>query len=109
VQIETWNTELDGPFSEAALRRKLESRGFSVARYVYPPGTYFPRHTHSADKMDAVVSGRFRIGVQGGEAVLKSGDALFVPAGVAHSAEVVGNESVVSLDGVRDAGWQPAK
>lgn len=102
MQIESWNTEVDGPLSEAALRHKLESRGFSVTRYVYSPGTCFPRHTHAVDKMDAVLSGEFRIVMEGAEVLLRAGDALFVPAGVAHSAEVVGDESVVSLDGIRD-------
>jgi mannose-6-phosphate isomerase-like protein (cupin superfamily) len=52
--------------------------------------------------MDAVLSGEFRIVMEGAEVLLRAGDALFVPAGVAHSAEVVGDESVVSLDGIRD-------
>jgi mannose-6-phosphate isomerase-like protein (cupin superfamily) len=96
-----WNPTVDGPLTEAALRAKLERLGYSVTRYIYPPGMYFSDHSHSMDKMDAVVSGRFRMVMDGRETVLKAGDMLAVPAGVIHSAEVMGNEPVVSLDGVK--------
>ena len=43
---EGWDAERDGPLSERALRAKLEDRGYRVARYVYPPGTFFPDHRH---------------------------------------------------------------
>jgi len=101
VRVRHWNDELDGAFSEAALRRKLESAGYLVARYVYPPGTSFPEHTHKTDKIDAVVSGRFRMVVAGHFAILGPGDWVEVPAGVHHTAAVVGEEPVVSLDAVR--------
>lgn len=52
--IEPWNRERNGPLSEAALRRMLEARGYKVSRYVYPPGTVFPEHSHGVDKIDAV-------------------------------------------------------
>lgn len=104
MEIERWDEERDGPFSERALREKFERRGYAVSRYTYPPGTSFGDHTHDVDKIDAVVSGRFRMGTPDGEVVLEPGEALAVPAGTVHSAEVVGDESVVSLDAVRRGG-----
>lgn len=101
MKLETWDAERDGALSEAALRRKLQTLGYSVTRYIYDPGTVFPPHAHGQEKMDAVVSGRFRIRMGGEEAVLAAGDAVLVPRGVEHSAEVVGSEPVVSLDAVK--------
>ena len=72
-----------------------------MSRYVYPPGTVFPDHAHSRDKIDAVVSGTFRMIVEGHAMVLGAGDCLTVPSGTVHSAEVVGDEPVVSLDATR--------
>jgi quercetin dioxygenase-like cupin family protein len=60
MQVERWDPQKDGPLSESAMRRKLEQLGYRVSRYVYPPGTYFGPHTHDLDKIDAVLSGRFR-------------------------------------------------
>jgi quercetin dioxygenase-like cupin family protein len=96
-----WNEGVDGPLTEAALARKFASMGYRVDVYVYPPGTRFPPHTHDVDKVDAVLSGRFRISLGGRSVELMPGDWVEVPAGAEHSAEVVGDSPVVSLDAVR--------
>ena len=101
MPVETWDPKRDGELNERALWEKLERKGYHVSRYVYPPGTYFPDHTHSVDKIDAVVSGRFRLTLEGESVVLEAGDSIEVPRGAVHSAEVVGDEPVVSLDAVR--------
>ena len=101
MKIEHWDSEKEGRLTEAALRWKLEQRGYEVMRYIYPPGTYFPDHTHAEDKIDAVLSGRFRIVLEGKAMILEAGDAVAVPHGAVHSAEVVGDEPVVSLDAIR--------
>ncbi|RMG29142.1 MAG: cupin domain-containing protein [Gammaproteobacteria bacterium] len=99
--IEHWDRERDGELTEAAMRRKLESRGYRVSRYVYPPGTWFPPHTHAVDKIDGVLSGRFELEMGGVRHVLEAGDMIAVPAGAVHSARVLGEEAVVSLDAVK--------
>ncbi|MEC4986187.1 MAG: cupin domain-containing protein [Oscillatoria sp. PMC 1068.18] len=101
MQVEHWNEQQDGSFSESALRKKLEQRGYRVSRYVYSPGMCFPDHTHPLAKIDAVVSGRFRMTMQGKTVILEAGDCLKVSCGEVHSAEVVGNQPVVSLDGTK--------
>jgi mannose-6-phosphate isomerase-like protein (cupin superfamily) len=101
MQIEHWDSERDGQLSEAAMRAKLEYRGYDVTRYIYPPGTFFPPHDHGVDKIDGVLAGRFRMTMQDREVVLEAGDLLVVPKHVMHTAEVVGEEAVVSLDAVK--------
>lgn len=101
MRVRHWNPATDGPLSEAAMRRKLEAAGYMVVRYSYPPGTTFPEHTHHVDKIDAVLSGRFRMVVAGHFTILGAGDWVEVPRGVHHTAAVVGDEPVVSLDAVR--------
>lgn len=100
-QVEHWDEATDGPLTEAAMRARLEARGYRVTRYVYPPGTYFPAHDHAVAKIDGVLSGRFRMTMAGLSVVLGPGDMLPVPAGAPHSAEVVGDTAVVSLDAVK--------
>ncbi len=98
MKVERWNTEEDGPLTESLLRQKLERLGYQVSRFIYPPGTHFLDHTHDIDKIDAVIAGRFRMTLEGTAVVLEAGDSLAVPRGAVHSAEVVGDEPVVSLD-----------
>ncbi len=102
VDVERWDLVGDGPVSEAVLRTRLEQRGYAVSRYTYAPGTTFPDHTHGVDKIDAVLAGTFRVVLEGQEVLLGPGDAIVVPRGAVHSAEVVGDQSVVSLDAVKD-------
>ena len=101
MQIEHWDAKREGPLNEGALRRRLEARGYVVTRYMYPPGTYFPPHTHNVDKIDAVLSGRFRMTMEGHTVILEAGDTLVVPRGAEHDAEVVGDKPVVSLDAIK--------
>ena len=97
MEIERWDRSW-GELTERNLRRRLESEGYNVSRYDYPPGTRFPDHTHGFDKKDAVLRGRFLIRAVGREFLLGPGDQIAVPADTVHSAEVIGDETVVSLD-----------
>lgn len=101
VRVERWDPAFGAP-DEAALRARLAAWGYRASRYGYPPGTYFPPHAHAVDKCDAVVSGRFKLVMEGAEVVLEAGDSLFIPRGAEHSAEVLGTAPVVSLDGLPD-------
>jgi len=101
MQVERWNPKEDGELTEEALQEKLEARSYDVSQYTYPPGTYFAPHTHEVDKIDAVISGQFRITMGKESVVLKPGDSIYVPKNTEHSAEVIGSESVVSLDAVK--------
>jgi quercetin dioxygenase-like cupin family protein len=101
MAVHRWNEALDGPFSESALRRKLEDDGYMVARYTYSPGTTFPDHVHDVNKIDAVISGQFRLVSAGHLVVLGPGQWVEVPRGVNHSAAVVGDAPVVSFDAVK--------
>jgi quercetin dioxygenase-like cupin family protein len=101
VAVRRWNEAVDGPPSESAVRAKLEALGYRVARYTYEAGTVFPDHTHGVDKIDAVISGRFRLVVGGHLHMLGPGDWIEVPRGAVHNASVIGTEPVASLDAVK--------
>ena len=47
------------------------------------------------------MEGEFLITLEGEEFVLRAGDSIEVPCNAAHSAQVVGEVSVVSLDAVK--------
>lgn len=102
MELIKWNEKEDGQLSEQAMRSKLEAMGYHVTRYTYFPGTCFPEHLHDVDKIDGILSGRFSMSMDRQTAILEAGDMLVVPKGVMHSAEVVGDEPVVSLDAIRD-------
>lgn len=88
---------------ETNLRNYLESLGYNCRRYDYPPGTYFAEHSHQQDKIDAIVSGCLRVTTATSQVDLVAGDYAFIPAGLLHSAEVIGEQEVASIDAVRKA------
>ena len=101
MQIDHWDERRDGVLNEANMTAKLEDLGYSVSRYGYPPGTLFPEHEHAVDKIVAVLAGSLRVTLRGGEAILEAGDSISVPKGAMHSADVVGDEPVISLDAMQ--------
>ncbi len=99
--LESWDPRSLGALTETAMRALFETRGFAAARYVYPPETAFPPHTHDVDKLDGVLDGQLEIVTAEQRFVLAPGDWLFLPAGLVHSARVIGSEAVVSIDATR--------
>jgi quercetin dioxygenase-like cupin family protein len=98
VRLERWSPG-DGALTEKRLMRSMELEGYDVLVYTYRAGTTFPPHAHSQAKCDAVLEGTLRIIVGDQVFDLKAGDRLYLPAGTRHAAEVVGERTVVSLDG----------
>lgn len=101
MSVEFWQPEPGTEHNEESLKAQLTGLGYRVSRYVYPPGSCFPAHTHGFDKIEVVLSGCFRMGLAGVSMDLQPGQAIQVPAGAVHDAEVVGNVPVVCLDAVR--------
>lgn len=100
-QITNWKDISDGPLTKEAIIEKIEGLGYQCSCYTYPPGTFFDEHTHSVDKIDAVLKGRLKITLSGEEVILSPGDYIKVPKFLVHTAEVIGDEPVVSIDAIK--------
>jgi len=98
LRLERWSPA-DGVLTEKRLMRLMELEGYDVLVYTYKAGTRFPEHEHAQEKCDAVLEGVLRVTADGETFDLRQGDRLYVPAGTRHTAEVVGEKTVVSLDG----------
>jgi quercetin dioxygenase-like cupin family protein len=98
VRFERWSPR-DGTVTEKRLMRSMELEGYDVLVYTYRAGASFPPHEHPRPKCDAVLEGTLRITVGDRVFELTAGDRLYLPAGTRHAAEVVGEKTVVSLDG----------
>lgn len=59
---------------------------FITRRFVLEPGAYIPAHTHPAiEHQQVMVRGEMVLGLPQGERVVRAGEAIFLPAGCAHS------------------------
>ncbi len=94
------------------IRARLEQEGLAPYRFDMVPGDVYGDHLHPEAEIRWVVSGRMRIRVREGarpgapgaggcehdeEIILEPGDRLDLAANVVHSADVFGEEVVVTL------------
>jgi mannose-6-phosphate isomerase-like protein (cupin superfamily) len=100
LRIERWDPRRDGPLTEAALRQKLESRGYRTSSCHLPAGSDTTVPTDSCQRVDAVVSGLMKITLDGETAILTAGDLVIVPLGAVRRVEVVGSSPVHCLEAV---------
>ena len=79
------------------IRARLEREGLSPSRFDMVPGDSYPDHSHSEAEIRWVVSGQMRVCIGSEEIVLGPGDRLDLAPKVAHSADVVGDDVVVTV------------
>ena len=79
------------------IRARLEQEGLKPYRFDMMPGDVYGDHAHSDAEIRWVVSGRMRVLVREEEIILEPGDRLDLAANVVHSADVFGDEVVVTL------------
>ena len=89
--------ESAGQITINKIRARLEQEGLSPTRFEMVPGDAYSDHAHPETEIRWVVSGRMRILVNHEEIILEPGDRLDLAANVVHSADVFGEEVVVTL------------
>ncbi|MEK6712002.1 MAG: cupin domain-containing protein [Nitrospinota bacterium] len=62
------------------------------------PGCKVPRHSHIHEQISHCLRGRLRFDVDGEVVEIGPGETLLIPPHVPHSAEVVGEETVIDYD-----------
>ena len=99
--IKKWNHAQDGMLNDSNMSLKLKSMGYTCCKYIFPPGTDFPDHTHNISKMDAITSGKFQMEIYGKTYILEPGDMIEIPKNTVHNAKVVGTENVTFFDSTK--------
>ncbi len=71
---------------------------FIMRRFTIMPGGSIPAHLHpSIEHEQYVLSGSMKLGLGDSQRVVTAGEAVFIPAGVAHWYENEGEQPVVFL------------
>lgn len=125
VTVTRWPAEA-GQVTINKIRARMEQEGLSPSRFDMVPGDSYPDHSHPDAEVRWVVSGNMRVkireGARGGtrcsqlqrvvspgaggceykeEIILRPGDRLELAPNVVHSADVAGDEVVVTLGASR--------
>jgi len=80
-----------------------EGPNFALRRFTMQPGGGMPRHTNQVEHEQYVLRGRARIGVGDQVHEVAADDVIYIPAGVPHWYETVGEEPFEFLCAVPNA------
>ena len=69
-----------------------EAPNFAMRRFVMQPGGSMPRHTNAVEHEQLVLNGRARIGIGDEVYEVKKDTVVFIPAGVPHWYQTLGDE-----------------
>lgn len=70
-----------------------EGPNFALRRFIMEPGGGMPRHVNEVEHEQYVLRGRARIGIGEDEFEVSSDDVVYIPAGVPHWYQAVGDEA----------------
>ncbi len=69
-----------------------ETPHFAMRKFRIEPGGSMPNHTNTVEHEQYILSGRARIGLGEEVIVVQKDDVIFIPAGLPHWYETVGDE-----------------
>jgi quercetin dioxygenase-like cupin family protein len=69
-----------------------EGPNFAMRKFTMGPGGGMPKHTNTVEHEQYVLRGRARIGLGDEVVEVKEGDVLYIPAGLPHWYEALGDE-----------------
>ncbi len=69
-----------------------EGPNFALRKFAMKPGGGMPRHTNTVEHEQYVLRGHARIGIGGEEYEVNAGDVVFIPEGVIHFYDNIGDE-----------------
>ena len=69
-----------------------EGPNFALRRFTMQSGGGMPRHTNTVEHEQYVLRGHARIEIGGETFEVQTGDVVFIPEGVVHSYQNLGNE-----------------
>ena len=70
-----------------------EGPHFAMRRFIMEPGGGMPEHTNTVEHEQYVLRGHANIGIGGQEYKVHAGDVVFIPQGVPHWYQNIGEEN----------------
>jgi len=101
LRLERWDLPIDGVLSEQSLIQKLLVWGYDTHQELLQPGSVVEPRILADELVLATLGGELRLDIEGHTMALKSGDCVFVPAGVEVGMEVVGARPVMMFTAAR--------
>jgi quercetin dioxygenase-like cupin family protein len=84
-----------------ALKKDLRAQGFNLYVYSHTAGSRVPEHRHNYHVLHVVLFGKLCLHIDGKDVVLGPGDRYNIPPASPHSADVVGDDTVICMDATK--------
>lgn len=91
-EVETKNVAAGKDTTIQVLISSQEGPNFALRKFSMLPGGGMPRHTNEVEHEQYVLRGEAAITIGDETHLVKTGDAVFIPAGAIHSYENTGGE-----------------
>lgn len=91
VTLFTWGEVPSEQMNAMLSRQIITGERSMLARVQLAKGCVVPKHSHDNEQFTLILAGalRFRIGEEGREVVVRTGEVLHIPSGVLHEAEAL--------------------
>ncbi|MFL5812495.1 MAG: cupin domain-containing protein [Bdellovibrionia bacterium] len=97
MRIVRW--ERADPPSQEEAEARLHQEGYESFKWYDVPGACYRKHVHKQDECIWILRGELIFEIEDQKYSLKTGDRLYLPAKLPHTAEVSKNGSVTYLVG----------
>jgi quercetin dioxygenase-like cupin family protein len=96
VSLHRWDEIALEKITEMISRKIVSGEREMLAQIYLKRGALVPIHVHDSEQMTYVLQGALRFLVDGEEVIVREGEVLHIPSGLAHQAEAL--EDTLELD-----------
>ena len=93
-----WDEMPEEAVTDSFSRQMVVGEKEMLCRLKLKPGCAVPTHSHEHEQISHVLKGRLRFLIDDEPVEIGPGETLLIPPCVPHSAEVVGDETVIDYD-----------
>jgi quercetin dioxygenase-like cupin family protein len=96
ISLHRWDEIALEKITEMISRKIVSGEREMLAQIYLKRGALVPIHTHESEQMTYILQGALRFLVDGEEVIVREGEVLHIPSGLAHQAEAL--EDTLELD-----------
>jgi quercetin dioxygenase-like cupin family protein len=96
VRLHRWDELALEKVTEMISRKVIAGERSMLAQIYLKRGAVVPTHAHESEQLTFVLQGALKFLVDGEEIVVREGEVLHIPSGIAHQAEAL--EDTFDLD-----------
>ena len=96
ISLHRWDEIALEKITKMISRKIVSGEREMLAQIYLKRGALVPIHTHESEQMTYILQGSLRFLVDGEEVIVREGEVLHIPSGLAHQAEAL--EDTLELD-----------